>query len=129
MEEGIKNRIILVLFILTLIFFVGTIGSCKNARQIKASRDKEVLTRLELEEKLNKFTQEKTAAEEKLKSLAQALEEEKTAHEAIKKALSQEQLVNQSLKEELEKVSKLKDALEEDLKEALVAGKSSKNKR
>lgn len=128
MEEGLKNRVILILSILTLIFFIGTVGSCGNASRLKSSRDKEMATRLDLEEKMSKFAQEKAGIEENLKSANQGLEEEKAAHQATKKALLQEQLVNQSLKEELQKVVKLKEALEEDLKEALVTGKKTKAK-
>jgi len=128
MEESLKNRAILILAILAGIFFIGTVGSCSNAYRQKIARDKEMATRLDLEEKMSKFTQEKQALEDKLNSLTQGLEEEKAAHQASKKVLLQEQLVNQSLKEELQKLVKLKEALEEDLKEALVTGKSTKSK-
>lgn len=128
MEENLKNRIILILAILSLIFFLASLGSCANVRRLKAIRDKEMFSRLDLEEKMSKFMQEKQAAEEKLKALTQELDEEKVAYQASKKALLQEQLVNQSLKEELQKVTKLKEALEEDLKEALVSGKQKTKK-
>jgi uncharacterized protein YlxW (UPF0749 family) len=129
MAESIKNRIILILSILAMIFFIGTIGSCTNAYRNRAARDKEMATRLDLEEKVNKLLQEKTALENKIKSEGKELEEEKAAHKATKKALAQEQIVNQSLKEELAKVTKLKEVLEEDLKEALVGSKSAKTKQ
>lgn len=128
MEETIKNRIILILTILTVILFISTIGSCSNAYRQKVARDKEMAARLELDEKMNKFSQEKTVLEDKLKAKEKEVEEENASHEETKKALVQEQLVNQSLKEELQKVTKLKDALEEDLKDALT-GKSTKSKR
>ena len=126
MEETLRNRLILVLGILTVIFFIGTVGSCSNAHRQKVARDREMATRLELEENMNKFIQEKGAIQEKVNTLSRELEEEKVAHQASKKALLQEQLVNQSLKEELGKVIKLKEALEEDLKEALVESKKSR---
>lgn len=126
MEEAIKGRVILILGILAVIFLVGTIGSCASAGRMKFARDKEMATRLDLEEKISKFSQEKSAMDQKIKSVAQSLEEEKVAHQTTKKALLQEQLVGQSLKEELAKVTKLKEALEEDLKEALVNSKKSK---
>lgn len=129
MEEGIKNRIIFILAILTVIFFIASLNSCSNAYRQKSARDKEMAARLDLEEKTNKFAQEKTIAQEQLNTKDKELEEEKAAHQATKKALVQEQLVNQSLKEELQKVTKLKEALEEDLKEALVKGKSAKSKK
>lgn len=129
MEESIKNRVILILAITTAIFFLGTVGSCSNAHRQKVARDKEMATRLDLEEKMNKFIQDKPAIEAKINALTKELEQEKAAHEATEKALLQEQLVNQSLKEELQKLVKLKEALEEDLKEALVHAKSEKSKK
>jgi len=129
MDEGFKNRVILILIVLTAIFFLSTVSSCSNAHRQKISRDKEMATRLDREEKLNKLEQEKAGVAAKLNSLSQALEEEKAAHQETKKSLTQEQLANQSLKEELQKVTKLKEALEEDLKEALVAGKAKKSKK
>lgn len=128
MEEALKDRLVIILAILTVIFFIFSVGSCTNAGRIKASRDREMAVRLDLEEKLSKFTQEKLGFEEKLKNLAQELEEDKAVHQATKKALLQEQLLNQSLQEELEKVIKLKEALEEDLKEALVSGRAKTKK-
>jgi len=129
MEENIKNRVILILAVLAIILSVGTISSCGNAQRQKFSRDKEMATRLDVEERLNKALQEKTDLGTKAGDLARALEEEKTAHQASKKSLAQEQLINQSLKEELDKVTKLKETLEEDLKEALVTGKPAKSKK
>jgi uncharacterized membrane protein YhiD involved in acid resistance len=115
MEENIKNQIILILAVLTIIFFIIALGSCSNANRLKNARDKEMSARLVLEEKMSKFSQEKAALEEKIKEKEKELEQEKAGHDASKKALVQEQLVSQSLKEELEKVVKLKEALEEDL--------------
>lgn len=129
MEENIKDKIIVVLAILTAIFFVGTIGSCSNANRQRTAFGKEMSTRLDLEEKISKFAQEKTVLEEKIKEKEKELAEERAVQEATKKALVQEQLVNQGLKEELQKVTKLKEALEEDLKEALVNGKSAKTRK
>lgn len=129
MEETLKNRIILILGLLTVIFFIGTASSCSNAQRQKVARDKEMAIRLDLEEKMNKFGQEKLALEKKLNTLSQELAEVQAAGETTQKALLQEQLVNESLKKEVLKVTKLKEKLEEDLKEALVADKSSRSKR
>jgi preprotein translocase subunit SecF len=128
MEEALKDKLILVLAILVMIFFVWNIASCSNVFKFRKARDKEMITRLELEEKLNKLTQDKTLTDNKLAAANKELQEEKAAHQAVQKALSQEQLLTQSLKEELQKVVKLKEALEEDLKEALVGAKQTKNK-
>jgi len=125
MEESFKNRIILILGILTVIFFIGTVSSCSNAKRQKVARDKEMAARLDLEEKMNKFGQDKLTLEKKTDALSQELTGEQAAHETTKKALLQEQLVNESLKKEALKLTKLKEKLEEDLKEALVAGSKS----
>lgn len=126
MEESLKNRIILILSILTVILFTGLISSCNNTYRQKKARDKEMSSRLDMEEKMGKFSNEKSIIEEKLKASQKELEEERQAHQATGKALAQEQLVNISLKDELDKVTRLKDALEEDLKEALAGGKKPK---
>src|SRR3989338_9270210 len=98
MEESIKNRIVLILSILTVILFIGLLSSCNNSYRQKLARDKEMSSRLDLEEKMGKFSSEKTAIEEKLKAAQKELTDESAAHHATKKALVQEQLVNQSLK-------------------------------
>ena len=86
---------------------------------------KETVQRREVEEKLNKLSQEKAGLEESLAALQKQIDETMVSLETTKSALLQEQLVNQSLKEELDKISKLKEALEEDLKEVLMTGKGS----
>lgn len=129
MEEGIKNRVILILAILTVIFFIGTVGSCSSARKQQKDLNEERATRFGLEEKITKFTQEKTALGTKLNNLSQELEKEKAEYQVTQKALLQEQLVSQNLKEELQKVTKLKEVLEDELKKALVAGKPETPKK
>ena len=129
MEESFKSRIILILVILTAIFFISAASSCSHAKRLKVARDKEMLTRLELEEKMSKSVQERQVFENKLNTLAEDLAQEKTSYEVANNALAQEQLSNKGLKEELLKVTKLKEKLEEDLKEALVAVKPRQSKK
>lgn len=128
MDENTKNKLIIILGISVVLFFVLFIGSCGNSAKLKKAHDKEMASRLDVEEKMSKFTQEKTVLEKKLAGVSQSLEEEKADSQATKKALLQEQLVNQSLKDELQKVTKLKEALEEDLKEALANSKPKSKK-
>jgi chromosome segregation ATPase len=120
MEEIVKSRVILILGILTLIFFITTVSSCGSTYRNRLAYDKEMVKRMDLEEKLSKITQEKTKLSDQFNAAQKELQEEKANHQVSKKALVQEQLVNQSLKEDLTKVTKLKEALEEDLKEALI---------
>ena len=116
--------------ILILIFFVGCLKSCGNAYRQKQARDREMATRLDLEEKINKISQEKSTLEEKFQAAEKQMHDDKLELGQAKKALVQEQLISQSLKEELNKVSSLKETLEEDLKDALVeGGRTSKPKK
>ncbi len=104
MNNLLKNRFILVLLILAAIFFISSIGSCISANRLKASRDKEMFTRMDLEEKMTKAIQDKAALETKLNDVTKDLETEKALSQELKKELIQERLVTQSLKEELYKV-------------------------
>jgi len=124
MEENIKNRVILILAILTIIFLMGAVRSCSTAKKLKTTLielDKEKAISWDSEQKMNELKQEKAA-------LAKDLEDAKTENETTKKALMQEQLVSQSLKEELQKVTELKKTLEDDLKDALVKNKTKSAK-
>lgn len=105
MEETIKNRFILILVILTSIFFIATVSSCASGVKFKSAYDKEMYSRINLEEKIEKITQEKTGLENDLNKLAKELEQEKDLYEETKKELQKEQLVTKSLKDELLKIS------------------------
>ena len=126
MDEQLKNRLVVILAALTAVFFFATLSSCNSAMRQKSARDKEMSARLQLEEKMSKFSQEKGALEEKAKAKEKEADEAKQSFESAKKVLVQEQLVNESLKEELQKVTKLKEKLENDLENALVTGKKAK---
>lgn len=125
MEETIKNRIILILGILALIFFISNINSCDKLQRQKVARDQEMAKRLDLEENMNKSFQEKVNLQEELDSVRKELEDEKLASKDTKELLSKLQSENQTLTVELEKMTKLKEALEEDLKEALVGKRAT----
>lgn len=124
MEEGIKSRIILILAILTAIFFVGTLHSCVTSAKLKSALselNKEKAVSWDAEQKMSDLKEQKASADKQL-------EDAKGEAGAAQKALLQEQLVTNSLKEELEKITRLKEKLEEDLKEALVENKSKSKK-
>jgi len=126
MEDVLKNRIVIILAISSSVFFFGTLSSCNSAMRQKSGRDKEMAARLQLEEKVSKFSQERSALEERAKAKEKETEEAKVTLEEAKKILVQEQLVNQSLKDELQKVAKLKEAPATDLKKASTGGKNFK---
>ncbi len=100
-----KDRIVIILAIISVVFFFGTLSSCNNAMRQKAGRDKEMAERLQLEEKMNKFSQERSALEERVKAKEKEAEEARLALEETKKVLAQEQLDSQGLKDQLQKAT------------------------
>lgn len=101
-----KNKIIIILAVSVVLFLALSIGSCVNAYNQNAGRKKEMLQRMDLEEKISRLNQERA------KEL-----------DATKKELTREQMMSQSLKEELQKMTKLKEDLEEKLNKESTANK------
>jgi hypothetical protein len=72
----------------------------------KRLRDKEMAARLQMEEKMNKFSQERSVLEERIKVKEKEAQEARLALEETNKALEQAQMVSQGLKDELQKATK-----------------------
>lgn len=113
-----KNKLVIILAIITVMLLALNIGSCVNATNQDSLRKKEMLQRMEMEEKMSKLSQDNAASSEKLKQAQKQLGEAEDSLQAVKKALNQEQLVTASLKEDLQKLTKAKDALEAALKKS-----------
>ena len=126
LNDALRNRIVIILAILSAVFFFSALSSCNSGMRQKARGDKEMAARLALEEKMSKFSQESSALGEKAKAKEKEAQELKAALENTNKTLAQEQLINQSLKEELQKVTKLKEDLVADLGQAKEDGKKPK---
>ena len=126
LNDSLKNRIVIILAVVLTAFFFGTLSSCNSAMRQKARGDKEMASRLVLEEKMSKFAQDRSALEEKAKAKEKEAQELKSTLESTNKSLIQEQMINQSLKEELQKVAKLKESLEDGSKQAKENGKKPK---
>ena len=134
MEEAIKNRIIVILSLLTIILFISTINASLNSRRLNKELTNQKDIRFELEKKADFAFKEQTRLEEEKKSLSREKEslsiqiaEEKKEFERLKKESEQlkkdlhaEKLMTGALKNELEKMTRLKEQLEENLKEALM---------
>ncbi len=125
LNDALGNRIAVILAIFSVIFFFGTLSSCNSAMRQKARGDKEMASRLALEEKMSKFSQDRSSLEEKAKAKEKEAQELKAELESANKSLIQEQLINQSLKEELGKVG-IKKVPEGDLKQAKEDGSKPK---
>ncbi len=121
-----KNRAIIILGVATLALVILNLASCANVYNQDSLRKKEILQRMETEEKISKSAQEGVILSQKLKTMQKELDDEVTAHQATKKALIQEQMIGQSLKEDLQKLTKLKEALEEELKKQSTNKKAKK---
>lgn len=119
-EDAVKNRIILIVSTLCLIFFFWAIGAHSEIGKYKKNLQDEIRKRIEMEEQSTNFLKEKSNFVESIKQLTAQLEEEKAANQSTKKALVEEQLMSDSLKQEVEKEARLKQVLEENLKEALM---------
>ncbi|MEW6075597.1 MAG: hypothetical protein AB1530_04740 [Candidatus Omnitrophota bacterium] len=104
MNEQLRQKLLITLAISNVVFLIAAVGSCSGSHRQKLAKDKELYTRIEIEEKLNKMMQELKVQETKIQEKDKALEEERKARTEISKLLSQERLLTQGLKEELNKL-------------------------
>lgn len=117
LNDALKNRAAIILTVLSALFFLSAVSSCNSAIHQKARGNKELAARLALEEKISKFSFDRSALEEKAKAKEKEAQELKAALDNANKSLVQEQLISQSLKEELQKETKLKESLEDNLQQ------------
>lgn len=119
MDEQLKDRVLIAAIVLAAVCLVLAISSGIAANKNKNNTQKEMVLRMEAEEKLGGVSARITGLESDLKKTQDELAKNKTE-------LNQEQLSNQALKAELEKTTRLKEQLEKDLKEALFSQKQRK---
>jgi len=127
MEQGLRNRVIVVLGVLVVVIFSLWLGS-----RTELSRQKNIINvksalNMELEEKYLRLEKERARLAQDLKEAGIRIEEEKSAQDLLKKTLSQELLAEAALKAELERLSVLKEGQEKDsLNETAAAGTEMK---
>ena len=129
MEEGLRNRVILVLLILNIIFIVATLSLSSKLNNKKDQHLKELQTRIEIEEKMYNMQREKKDWDKIKKSLEDELAQKESAYNTVNEDFLESQEEIKNLREELDKVIKLKETLEEDLKEALISSDTSRKRR
>ncbi|MDD5565330.1 MAG: hypothetical protein PHG31_00330 [Candidatus Omnitrophica bacterium] len=105
MNEQLRQKLLVTLAISNVVLLIAAAGSCSGSHRQKLAKDKELYTRIEIEEKLNKMMQEIKALEAKIQEKDKTLEEEHKARTEISKLLNQERLLTQGLKEELSKLA------------------------
>ena len=113
MAERANSKLVFIMIILTIIFFITTVISYYNLYRQRTDRDREIALRMDLEEKMSKITAE-------FNKVRDQLEQELKAHQATRQMLSQPKAANENLNTEAEKTQKLKETSEEDLKDVLV---------
>lgn len=113
MDEQLKDRILIAMAIITVICLVVAVGSVSVAQKNKKYLNRELILRMDAEEKLINLAPQVDALKSQLKNIQANLE-------GTTKALEDQTVINNELKLELEKTVKLKEALEEDLKNALI---------
>lgn len=112
MKEGMKNKIILVLGLLTVIFFISSVSSYQDVVKQKKLVNQEIRARIELEEKALNLSNQNTDLEQRVGQLRETINREKATYETNSRILNQEisRLVG-----ELEAVIKSKESLEASL--------------
>ena len=127
MEQGLRNRVVVVLGVLVVVVFSLWLGS-----RTELSRQKNIINvksalNMEWEEKYLRLEKERARLAQDLKEAGIRIEEEKSAQDLLKKTLSQELLAEAALKAELERLSVLKEGQEKDaLNETAAAGTEMK---
>ncbi len=119
MEEIVKNRIMALLGISAVIFFLLFLGANGNLIRQKNNAAQKSARVMDLENEVVTLEKEKSRLSEDQKKSQAQLAEEQASHASTKEKLSQELVAEQALKVELERVTRLKETLEKDLKEAL----------
>ena len=118
MKEDLKNKIILALGLLMIIFFISSISSYQALIKQKNLANQEMRTRMELEERVINLSDLNAVSQQKIKQLEGELSQEKADYQRTYQGFNQQIT---ELKQQLETVTKLKERLEQDLGEALIS--------
>lgn len=113
MREGARNKLILVLSLLSAIFLLTTASSCRDAAKQKKLAGQERLKRMELEEEMLTLSGRNSELEQKASQLQEELGRQKTVCQENQVELNRQ--VTQ-LQEELNRAAKLKEELEKEFK-------------
>ncbi len=111
------NKTVLILIVVSIMLAIACFSSMNIAYRQKLARDKEMMARLEIEEKMSTFTQRDKARDEEVASMKKLLELERQSHETTKKTLVTEQVAKQTLQEEVLRLATEKMRLQKTLAE------------
>jgi hypothetical protein len=113
----VGNKTVLILIVVSIMLAIACFSSMNIAYRQKLARDKEMMARLEIEEKMSTFTQRDKARDEEVASMKKLLELERQSHETTKKTLVTEQVAKQTLQEEVLRLATEKMRLQKTLAE------------
>ena len=116
MDEQLKDRVLIAMAIITVICLIVAISSSIAVQKNKRSLHREMVLRMDIEEKLINVTPKVDVLENELRNTKANLE-------GATKTIKDLKTINAELRNELEKVNKLKETLEENLKDALVGSR------
>jgi len=108
MKEGSKNKIILVLALLTLIFFIFLVSTYQDLAKQKGLTDQEIRIRMNLEEEIMGLLKQNENLEKKVGFLQGQLNVEKLTYQEEIEILNQKIL---ELEGQLQTIGKLKEKL------------------
>ncbi|MFH1338264.1 MAG: hypothetical protein ABIH40_00230 [Candidatus Omnitrophota bacterium] len=110
MREGARNKLILILSLLTAIFLLATASSCRDAAKQKRLVGQERLKRMELEEEMLTLSGRNSELEQKVSQLEGKLNRQETVCQENQRELNRQVA---QLQEELNRAAKLKEEPEE----------------
>ena len=103
MKENLKNKIFLLLVLLTIMLLIASVGFYQDASRQKRLLNQQRAAHMELEEKTLNLSNLNKDLEQRTVQLQEQLNQEKAVYQAAYKTLNQEIL---ELKEKLEGVDK-----------------------
>lgn len=119
MKDRYKNWALVVLVALSLIGFISSSIAIRGLRRRTAVLNKEIVTRMEKEERLEEVLNQLEIEKSNIKTIRQELSKEKAEHLIAKESLGAVEKNNQNLRKRLKEMIRLKQQLEQDLKQAL----------
>lgn len=126
-----NNKLVIGLTILSILLAIATFSSCSIAYRTKVARDKEMMARIELEERMSQSLPARSMPPEveqkpaptpaPASAPAQTPPSAPVDQHATQQALVAEQIANQELREEVGRLTSEVRALEEKLQEVLTS--------
>ena len=120
MKSTAKDVTVLVLAIIALMTFMFGFNARTELNKYKRNFEREMALRLDMEEKVNRFSSERVGMMTQIKNNALEIEKKDATIVQLSRDSETQQERTEELSKQLEQMTLLKEQLEENLKEALV---------